>query len=109
MHLAQLRQYVDSRRKAHYLEGSAAEYIVPNWNVWRRESQLYADVEAYEDGVLTWNAPTGHASLFPSFIPSVLRVVEALFALAFSASSRYSRNLCQVEFKDAENPVTQRL
>ena len=65
MHIAQLRDYVDSQRKAHYLEGYAGEYIVPNWNLSRRESQLYADIDAYEDGMPGWNKPTGYVSGFP--------------------------------------------
>lgn len=107
MHVAQLRQYVDSQRKAHYLEGSVGEYIVPNWNVSKRESQLYADIEAYEDGVPGWNAPNGFVSgLFPSFVPSALRAVEALSAVGIFKRPGLlatAEIFGQLEFKDAEH------
>jgi len=56
-HLAELREYVDRQRRGHYLEGHAGEYIAPNWAVYQRESLLYADVEAYQDGKLEWSSP----------------------------------------------------
>lgn len=78
-HLAELRGYVDRQRRGHYLEGHAGEYIAPNWAIYQRESLLYADVEAYQDGKLEWSAPRdppyGH---FGSFRPHALRVVEAM-------------------------------
>jgi hypothetical protein len=57
MHMKQLREYVDQERRAHYLEGYAGEYILPNSTVARRESVLYADIEAYENDALVWNIP----------------------------------------------------
>ena len=66
MNLAQLRDYVDQYRRGHYIEGYAGEYIVPNWAVYERESGLYADVEAYQDGSLGWSSraiPTSAKSL----------------------------------------------
>jgi hypothetical protein len=54
MHVTQLREYVDDMRKAHYLEEEFGEYILPNREIFSRESNLYADIEAYEDG-LGWN------------------------------------------------------
>ncbi|MCP1761165.1 hypothetical protein [Bradyrhizobium japonicum] len=45
--LAELRGYVDRARRGHYLEGSVGEYIMPNSTIYRRESGLYVDVEAY--------------------------------------------------------------
>ena len=78
-HLAELRVYVDRQRRGHYLEGHSGEYIAPNWAIYQRESLLYADVEAYQDGKLEWSAPRdppyGH---FGSFRPHALRVVEAM-------------------------------
>ena len=52
---AQLREYVDSVRKAHFLEGYVGESILPNWSLYERESQLYADIEAGESGALRWS------------------------------------------------------
>lgn len=81
MHLAQLRQYVEPRRKAHNLEGGAGEYILPNWTLYQRESGLYADIEAHEDDQLGWNTPTGQVSALSWSFPRALRVVEAMSAL----------------------------
>jgi AbiV family abortive infection protein len=55
--LAELREYVDRARRGHYLEGHAGEYIMPNSTIYRRESRLYVDVEAYQDEALTWTEP----------------------------------------------------
>lgn len=72
-------EYVDRQRHGHYLEGHAGEYIAPNWAIYQRESLLYADVEAYQDGTLEWSAPRdppyGH---FGSFRPRALLVAEAM-------------------------------
>jgi hypothetical protein len=81
MDVAQLREYVDNERKAHYVDGYIGEYIVPNWNVYQRESRLYADIEAYDDGKLGWSLPRGDANLFPSFVPPALALVEGMSAL----------------------------
>jgi hypothetical protein len=105
MHVAQLREYVDSQRKAHYLEGHG-EYIVPNWNVFMRESQLYADIEAYEDGAPGWNTPTCHISAVPAFVPPVLRVAEALSVVGiFNRRGLVATAdiFGQLEFKDTES------
>jgi hypothetical protein len=105
MHVSQLREYVDLERKAHYLEGCVGEYIVPNSNVTMRESLLYADIEAYEDGVPRWNKPTSYVSGLPRFTPTALRVAEALSALG--AFSRRGLNATadiwgQLEFRDKQ-------
>ncbi len=57
MDVADLQTYVDSQRKEHYLEGGMSEYIFPNATVWSRESALYADVIAFEDGEPQWAQP----------------------------------------------------
>jgi hypothetical protein len=81
MHLAQLREYVARQRRGHYIEGYAGEYIMPNWAVYERESSLYADVEACQDGTLQWSAPrhpyVGMAQIGAS-APPALRVAEAM-------------------------------
>jgi|SRR5664279_1770222 len=81
MHVTQLREYVDDTRKAHYLEGEFGEYIAPNWEISSRESKLYADIEAYEDGERGWNAPRSFSGSLPAFMPPALAVTEALSAL----------------------------
>jgi hypothetical protein len=106
MHVSQLREYIDEQRKAHYLDGHSGEYIVPNWNISRRESQLYADVEAYEDGAPMWSKPTGRVSGFGPFKPAALQVAESLSMVgAFSPGGvrAVSDVWGATEFKDAEN------
>lgn len=78
--VAELRKAVEPLRKAHYLEGNMGEYIVPNDTLYQRESKLYADVEAYEDGTPVWNAPVVRSSRFPAHMPAVLQVVDAMAA-----------------------------
>lgn len=63
--LAQLRRYIDFDRRTHYVDGPMSEYIFPNSPIHERESRLYVDIAAYEDGVPYWNAPTGTDYLFP--------------------------------------------
>lgn len=106
MHLAQLREYVEPRRKAHYLEGSVGEYIVPNWVVYQRESGLYADIEAYEDGEPRWSMPSDHVSAFAWSFPTALRVVEAISALGIFTTKGLkatSEIWGQVEFSRTED------
>jgi hypothetical protein len=50
VNVAQLRDYVASERKAHYVEGRFSGFIMPNWSLYQRESQLYVDIQANEDG-----------------------------------------------------------
>lgn len=55
--LNELREYVDRERRSHYLEGFAGEYILPNSNIYLRESRLYADLTRHQDGSFIWNDP----------------------------------------------------
>src|SRR6266540_3471696 len=54
MHVAQLQEYADLNRLAHHVDGDYGEYIFPNQQLFSRESTLYADIAAYEDGKLFW-------------------------------------------------------
>ena len=105
MGVAQLRGYVANERQAHYLEGDYGEYIMPNSELFRRESALYADIEVYEDGIPHWNRPTGLQTLFPNYTPAALSVVEALSALGI-LSVKGVRIVAKVwdalEFTDAQ-------
>ena len=106
MHVAQLREYVEPHRKAHYVEGQVGEYIAPNWNVYQRESKLYADIEAYEDGKPQWSAPNGSTHIFPSFVPRALALVEAMAALGMFSTQGLKATAeiwRHVEFKDTES------
>jgi len=78
--LAELRGYVDRARRGHYLEGHAGEYIMPNSTIYRRESRLYVDVEAYQDEALTWTEPRDPYIGLPflSYPPPALRVAGAM-------------------------------
>ncbi len=106
IHVSQLREYIDEQRKAHYLEGYAGENIVPNWNISRRERQLYADIEVYEDGAPMWNRPTGHASGFRRLKPVALQIAESLSGVGVFSSKgvRAASDIWSaVEFKASEN------
>jgi hypothetical protein len=104
--IARLRKAVEPLRKAHDLEGNIGEFIVPNSTLYQRESKLYADVEAYEDGTPVWNAPVGHSSPFgPRMPPVVVAAVDAmaacgLFSLAGLRAT--SQVWGQLEFMDGE-------
>ena len=41
-----LRSYVDRTRASHFVEGNFGEWIIPNWDSYRREAVLYADIRA---------------------------------------------------------------
>lgn len=106
MHVTQLREYVKRHRRAHYLEGFAGEYILPNSSVYRRESQLYVDIEAFEDGEPHWSTPIGHRHLFPHYVPPTIRLAEAMSAAGiFSADGLKATSdvWSKVEFRDTEN------
>jgi len=106
MHVSQLREYIDRERPAHYLEGFYAEYIVPNWQLFLRESRLYADIEAYEDGQAGWSSPHVVERLWRPQTPPALAVVEALATLGVYSEQglRAVADIWgQLEFKDAEN------
>ena len=81
MHVAQLREYVDSMRNTHYLEGYCGEYILPNFELMVREGKLYADIEAYEDGGVGWHAPSSFARGLIEMTPPALALAEAFSAL----------------------------
>jgi hypothetical protein len=105
MHVTQLQEYLDSERKAHYLEGYIGEYIVPNLAITTRESQLYADIQASEDGTLSWNEPQSYTPGLPRFKPEALRVAEALSA--YGTLTRKGLDVIaevwgRLEFKDKE-------
>jgi hypothetical protein len=77
----ELRRYVDESRKGHDLEGYAGEYIMPNWHLFQRESQLYVDIAASESAELHWSAPLHSDALFPDMKPDALELAEAFAAL----------------------------
>lgn len=52
-----LQNYIDEERKEFFLDGEYNEIIFPNWNIYGRESILYADVVRYENGNSSWNSP----------------------------------------------------
>ena len=74
----ELQSYVDSHRKSHELEGYAGEYILPNWNLYMRESRLYADIEAGEDGNLSWSDPVESTSHSFTDLPVSIQLVNAM-------------------------------
>lgn len=103
--VADLRKAVEPLRKAHDLEGNMGEFIVPNDVLYRRESKLYADVEAYEDGTPLWNAPVVHPIGFPARMPAVVQLVDAMAACGMftvAGLKATSEIWGQVEFQERE-------
>ncbi|MDE2757638.1 MAG: hypothetical protein OXU26_02695 [Acidobacteriota bacterium] len=85
MDVSELREFIEKERESHYLEGFCGEFVVPNWNIYQRESRLYADIATYGDGKFQWNRPNLlqellSASYSPS-VPPVLELAEAMSAL----------------------------
>lgn len=76
-----LRGTIEHMRKAYYLEGNIGEYILPNWELYIRESRLYADIEAYGDGDPGWSAPHVHERMFKDFVPTMIKLIEAMASL----------------------------
>lgn len=102
INLKELRTIIDRRRVSHYLEGGMGEFIAPNDLIYRRETRLYADIEALDDGTLQWTAPSGSMSLF-DLEPDGLVVAEAL--AAFGAFSVEGLNIIsavwsEIDFQD---------
>lgn len=79
--LVQLREYVKPCLKSHYVEGMCGEYILPNWELYQRETQLYVDIQEHDDGTHGWSAPMACPRGFGFFKPSSLAVAEAMSAL----------------------------
>jgi hypothetical protein len=105
MHVVQLQQYVKSELKSHYLEGDYGEYIVPNWQLYSRESTLYADIEADEEGNLSWSEPRGFPDRSLVIDPRVCVVLQALEAIgAFTREGLeiVSSVWGQLEFRDEQ-------
>jgi len=52
-----LQSYINAHRRTYSLEGNYGEYIIPNDELFRRESSMYADIICEEDNTLHWNDP----------------------------------------------------
>jgi hypothetical protein len=106
MHARQLQEYVDSSRKAHDLDGYAGEYIVPNWEEYRRESQLYVDIAAFDDGEPVWSAPIKNERLsFENYTPASIQVIDALHHLGLTSEAGLKATAeiwGEVTFRDSE-------
>ena len=108
VNLTELRTYVDRDRQGHYLEGYVGEYIVPNWNLYSRESTMYADIEVHEDGKPQWSEPRGNGGSRAVFgePPMVILLVEAMQALGMFTPKgvRTVHDVWQsVDFVDAQH------
>jgi hypothetical protein len=107
--LRELRNYVDTARRGHYLEGSAGEFIMPNDTLYDRESRLYVDVEAFQDGTLIWSEPrepVTYAFPFGRSPPTALRVVIAMEQVGMFTSAglrAVSQIWGNLEYKDDQD------
>lgn len=109
--IAELRRYVDGHRKSFYLEGSIGEYIFPNPTLYDRESRLYADIEAFEDDRIIWNAPTRCSGRLSSLGSTVLSLTEAMSQLGLfklNGLKAVSEIWGDVNFSDEEDHATSR-
>ena len=81
--VCELRQYVDSSRRSHHLDGEIGEYIVPNFSIFSREAVLYSDIAAYEGEGTSWNDPTDliHEFSYADHPPRVLKLAESMSLL----------------------------
>lgn len=105
MNMVDLKRYIDSERQAHVVDGPAGEYIFPNWSLYQRETQLYVDVAAFEDGEPTWTQPHNMPPIF-DLVPTALSVAGALSALG-ALSARGIAIVAdvwgRVEFREVED------
>lgn len=104
--LVELRRYIDFDRRTHYLDGPVSEYIFPNSPIHNRESRMYVDIEAYEDGIPHWSAPAGTDRLFSMFEPPALLAAEALSAVG--AFSEAGLSIVAKVWSDVDFSVTER-
>lgn len=105
MTVAQLQEYVNHNRATHYVDGDYGEYIFPNQELFSRESRLYADIGAYEDGNLFWNEPKSYTDALLRFDPPSYRAIAALAAVgAFSPKGlkAMADTWAQQEFRETE-------
>ena len=77
----ELREYVDRQRLSHSVDGQLGEFIFPNWSLYTRESQMYADVFRENDQSPSWQEPSLYLSEITSFKPLVIELTEVMSAL----------------------------
>lgn len=87
--VAELRSYVDQRRKSHYVDGpTGGDFIFPNDDLFLREATLYADLAYDGDENVSWSEPAGESTIpgTSRTTTMALRVAEALSVVgAFTA------------------------
>jgi hypothetical protein len=106
VNVEQLQEYADQTRKSYHVDGEYGEYISPNDHLLWRESRLYVDVAAAEDGALFWNDPQAWSHGLWGSEPQALRKINALSAIgAFSAQGVIivADVWGKTEFKDVQN------
>ena len=104
--IKQLRDYVDTGRKSHELEGNFGEFIVPNLIDFDRESLLYVDIVSNEDGEIEWNTPEFVAPIILEYVPMSLMVAEAMAAVGIftlQGLKAVSEIWGQMNFANTEN------
>ena len=85
-HITELRKYVRPLRLSHSVDGEIGEFIFPNWSLYMRESQMYADIACEEGKDPYWNAPSSVTLGMAPFEPPALTLTKAMSALGlFSA------------------------
>lgn len=79
--IPQLKYYVRTDRKTHYLDGEFGEYIFPNMALYQREAQLYVDVAILDSVEPRWVSPLHDAYQSYNSKPMALDLAENMHAL----------------------------
>lgn len=76
-----LKDYMRPFLKSHYIEGAVGEYILPNSELYERESNLYVDIAVNDDADPYWNTPLDRSGSLILRKPEALSVAEAMSAV----------------------------
>lgn len=76
-----LKYYVRTDRKTHYLDGEFGEYIFPNMALYQREAKLYVDVAILDSVEPKWVSPLHDAYQSYNSKPMALDLAENMHAL----------------------------
>lgn len=76
-----LKYYVRTDRKTHYLDGEFGEYIFPNMALYQREAKLYVDVAILDSVEPRWVSPLHDAYQSYNSKPMALDLAENMHAL----------------------------
>jgi len=100
--IRELQSYIDHSRQSHYLEQAMGGIVMPNWTVYLRESSLYADIIAGEEGILSWNEPAAQPFRYPA-LWDVCVSLRDIGAFSRDGLDIVSKVWSQTDFNDIAN------